>query len=407
MNPEIRKLLTERAGLVKQSREILDRASAENRETTAEERQTINQLLDRVASITEDVDLKKRQIDLESELARSFAAVPEPDTTRELKPRDTPEMRSAFVRYLRSGREGVSESEMRALQSDKPDAGGYIIPPQQFMNTLIKAKDNFVILRGLATQVTVQSAMSLGAPSLDNDPADPAWTSELLIGTEDSTMSFGKRELTPHPLAKYIKVSRKLMRMAANVEALVVQRLGYKQGVTEENAFLNGSGTNQPLGLFTASNNGIATTRDVSTGNTTTSMTFDGLINAKYSLKQQYWANARWIFHRDGVKQVAQLKNGDGQYIWRESVQYGDPDRILGMPVLMSEYAPSTFTASQYVGILGDFSNYWIADALNLEIQMLYELFAATNQVGVVVRSETDGMPVLGEAFARVQLAAT
>jgi HK97 family phage major capsid protein len=301
----------------------------------------------------------------------------------------------------------VSEQEMRALQSDKPDAGGYIIPPQQFMNTLIQAKDNFVVLRGLATQVTVQSAMSLGAPSLDNDPADPAWTSELLIGSEDSTMSFGKRELTPHPLAKYIKVSRKLMRMAANVEALVVQRLGYKQGVTEENAFLNGTGANQPLGVFTASNNGIPTTRDVSTGNEDTAMTFDGLINAKYSLKQQYWANARWIFHRDGVKQVAQLKNGDGQYIWRESVQFGDPDRILGMPVMMSEYAPNTFTASQYVGILGDFSNYWIADALNLEIQMLYELFAATNQVGVVVRSETDGMPVLGEAFARVQLAAT
>jgi hypothetical protein len=35
----------------------------------------------------------------------------------------------------------------------------------------------------------------------------------------------------------------------------------------------------------------------------------------------------------------------------------------------------------------------------------LDELFAATNQVGLVIRSETDGMPVLAEAFARVTLA--
>jgi len=36
--------------------------------------------------------------------------------------------------------------------------------------------------------------------------------------------------------------------------------------------------------------------------------TVDGLINAKFSLKGQYWANAEWLFHRDAVKQIAKLK---------------------------------------------------------------------------------------------------
>ena len=76
------------------------------------------------------------------------------------------------------------------------------------------------------------------------------------------------------------------------------------------------SGASQPLGLFTASDNGISTGRDVSTGNTSTSMTFDGLMEAKYSLKGQHQMNAEWLFHRDGVKQLAKLKDGDGQYIW-------------------------------------------------------------------------------------------
>lgn len=78
---------------------------------------------------------------------------------------------------------------------------------------------------------------------------------------------------------------------------------------------------------------------------------------------------------------------------------------LLGSPFNMSEYAPNTFTTGQYVGIFGDFSNYWIADALDMQVQRLVELYAATNQTGLIGRMETDGMPVLAEAFARVKLA--
>lgn len=275
----------------------------------------------------------------------------------------------------------------------------------QFVRDMIKAVDNMVFIRQWATKNDVTSAESLGVASLDNDPADPSWVAELNFGSEDSTMSFGRRELHPHPLAKYIKVSKKLVRTVPSVETLVRDRLAYKFAVTEESAFMTGSGANQPLGVFTASANGISTARDVSTGNETTSIKFDGLYEAKYTLKQQYWPRARWVFHRDAVKQIAKLKDGEGRYIWSESQRIGEPDRLLGLPVYMSEYAPNTFTTGLYVGILGDFSYYWISDALTMEIEVLRELYAATNQVAIVARKETDGMPVLAEAFVRVTLA--
>jgi HK97 family phage major capsid protein len=189
------------------------------------------------------------------------------------------------------------------------------------------------------------------------------------------------------------------------VEALVRARMAYKFAVSQEKAFMTGTGVNQPLGLFTASANGIPTSRDVSTGNTATSLTFDGLIEAKYSLKGQYWNNADWIFHRDALKMLTKLKDGEGQYIWRESVRDGEADRLLGRPIVMSEYAPNTFTASLYVGLLGDYSNYWIADALDFQVQVLKELYAETNQTGYIGRLETDGMPTMAESFSRVKLA--
>lgn len=400
-------LREKRANLVRQAREILERAEEENRELSQEEQNRWDALMDEVNRIGERVERMERQAELERELAqptREPVARPEPAGQEDRVAQWQAEQAHALRRFLRET-DGPNRIHLRALQSDADVYGGYLVTPVQFVQDLIKAVDNLVFVQQWATVYQVPNANSLGAPSLDNDPADPTWTSELAIGSEDSTMSFGRRELQPHPLAKYIKVSRKLLRQVPDVEALVRQRLAYKFAVTAENAYLNGSGSGQPLGVFVASSDGISTSRDVSTGNTTTSIQFDGLIEAKYTLKQQYWPRARWMFHRDGVKQIAKLKDGDGQYLWRESVRVGEPDRVLGFPVYMSEYAPNTFTTGQYVGLLGDWSFYWIAIALEMDLQRLVELYAATNQVGFIGRLEADGMPVLEEAFVRVTLA--
>ena len=278
--------------------------------------------------------------------------------------------------------------------------------PEQFVHQLIKFMDDSVFIRGLATVFQVPTAASLGAPSLDADISDADWTTELATGDEDNTMAFGKRNLHPHPFAKLVKISRQLLRQAMmNPETLVQQRLAYKFAITEEKGFATGTGAGQPLGLFTASSQGISTGRDVSADNTTTSITFDGLINALYSLKVQYHKNASWVFHRDAIKQIAKLKDGDSNYIWQPSVIPGRPDMILGRPLVMSEYVPNTFTTGLYVGMIADFSHYWIADAMDMQVQRLDELYARTNQVGFIGRKETDGMPVLEEAFARVTLA--
>jgi HK97 family phage major capsid protein len=279
-----------------------------------------------------------------------------------------------------------------------------MVASEQFVDILIKAVDDAVFIRQRATKFRLDSAASMGSPYLAADPADADWTAEIATGSEDSTMSFGKRELHPHPLAKRIKVSNKLLRQSPRADGLVQSRLAYKFGISQEKGFMTGSGANQPLGIFTASANGISTSRDVSTGNAATAPTFDGLISAKFGLKGQYWNKAEWLFHRDVLAVVAKLKDGEGQYLWRESVRAGEPDRLLNLPVMMSEYAPNTLTTGLYVGALGDYSNYWIADALDMQVQRLVELYAETNQTGFIGRLESDGMPVLEEAFVRVKL---
>lgn len=442
MDQRARELMEKRAANIAQARGIYETADSETREATTEEATRFDALMDEGAAWKAEADRRVALETAENELAETRGRQTETataaeggeaggenvevrtidlragadGTARAIAVRMTPEViaeMAAFRSYLVNGFGGLPGAERdllenRALQADSGAAGGFLYAPEVFQAELIKAKDNLVFMRQIARVLPpLTSADSLGAPSLDTDPSDPAWTAELSIGAEDTTMAFGKRQLRPHPLAKYIKVSKTLVRKTAgSAEALVRDRLAYKQAVAEENGFLNGTGATQPLGVFTASDDGIGTGRDVATGNTTTSIMTDGLQEAVYSLTAAYRQGCVWVFHRSGVKQIAKLKDGEGRYLWERSIVAGQPDRLLTFPVYESEYAPSTFTTGLYVGILGNFAiGYWIVDALTAQIQVLLELYAAANQNGYIIRSESDGMPVDANAFARVTLA--
>jgi len=312
----------------------------------------------------------------------------------------------AFIKAIRYGRHSLEGAENRALQADQDIYGGFLVMPQTLAAEIIQSLRDEVFMRQISRVIPCERADSLGVPALDNDCGDPTWTAEIKTGSEDSTMSFGKRELHPHPLARRIKVSNKLLRSALiEPDQLLRQHLTSVFSEVEENAFLNGTGANQPLGVFTASDDGISTSRDVSTDNEETTIKADGLINALYTLKSQYLKNASWILHRDAVKQIRKLKDGEGNYLWQPGLAADKPDTILSKPFHVSEYAPNTFTTGLYVGIVGDFRFFWIADALLMQIQVLDQLYAETNQTGFIGRKETDAMPVLEEAFVRVKLA--
>ena len=403
MTTKLNDLRHERGEVVAEARKLLDRADAEKRSSlSADDEAKYNELMDKQDELRKSIQREERQIELDRELAGKIAQ--EEKAERHSESKAELEMRG-LGGFIRDGERGMTE-EFRNLQQGVNTKGGYLVP-EQFSAQLLKDLDDSVFMRQLATVLpTLTTGASIGVPTLDTDPGDADWTSEIATVTEDTDMTLGKRELSPELCSKLIKVSDRLIRTAAlSPEQIVRERLAYKFSITEEKAFLNGNGAGQPLGIFTASNDGISTSRDISTGNQATSITFDGLMEAKYGVKSGYASNGSWLFHRDAVKQISKLKDGNGQYIWQQSVQVDGPDTILGRPVYESEYAPNTFTTGQYVGMFGDFSYYWIVDSMMMEVQRLNELYAASNQVGFIGRKETDGMPALEAAFSRVTLA--
>lgn len=316
---------------------------------------------------------------------------------------------SAWNAYLAN--KPLSHEQFAALQSDNATQAGYLTASEQFASELLKEVDDLVFVRQYARVHTVTEADALGIRKRTNRADTFGWSDELTVSDEDTSLAYGKKVLTPHHLTGQIKVSRDLVRRATvSADQIVREEMARNAGEKMEDGFLTGNGNKQPLGVFTASSDGISTSRDVITGSTT-SILADSLINAKYALKSQYRNGSRgalrWLFHRDAVSIIAKLKDSDNHYMFRpgQGVTGDDPDRLLGIPLDESERAPNTFTDGNYCGLLANWRYYEIADALDMEIQVLTELDARTNQIGYIGRLKCDGMPTLEEAFVRLKCA--
>jgi HK97 family phage major capsid protein len=394
----IAELRQKRASLIEEVRKVQNAAT--NGILSADDLGKVEKIEKDIESIEKNVAIAERQAEREKEIAQTSAPL-SGDAN------DGAEARAK--KYAADFRHYLVTGERRDLSADTAGEGGNIVVPTQLSATLIKKLDDLLHIRQFATKETLTAFANLGVPTISADPEDADWTTEVAAVDTDTSLAFGKRTMTPNMLSKLVKVSMKLMQVSSRgPEEIVNERLAYKFAVAQEKSFLTGNGTGKPLGIFVASANGINTDRDVSTDNTTTAITSDGLQNALYSVKAQYRKNGKWLFHRDAVKMIRKLKtgiSGDTTYVWQAGLTPGQPDTLLGYPVLESEFVPNTFTTGLYIGAFCDLTKYMIVDQIPYSIQRLNELYAGTNQVGFIGRMSTDGAPVDSLGFARVKLA--
>lgn len=414
---DLKRMIEERAHAWERMKALHDAARDESRDLEGEEITEYENLEARLTELDEQIDTRQTEREARSErFAEREARYNSPErrnvavldnSQHQESPADNSAAMDEFRSFIRGDIPAAAARVLRSMQADNDVTGGYLIAPQQIASSILQNVDDATFIRRLAHIEQVTTADGLGIVSLDGDLEDAEWTGELGPPKLDDGLEFGRRALKPNLLMKEVKVSHALIRRTTGrAEDLVLSRMAYRFGITLEKAYLLGDGQEKPLGIFTPSPLGISTARDVSTDMTTTAITADGLIEVQHSIKPAYWPNLRWLFHRDAIKKIRKLRvANEEQYIWQPGLQAGVPNTILDMPYDMSEFVPNTFTASNYVGALCDWRYYWIVDALRFQIQVLHEFYTRNNQNGYIGRLETDGMPVLEEAFARIKLA--
>jgi len=103
---------------------------------------------------------------------------------------------------------------------------------------------------------------------------------------------------------------------------------------------------NKPFGLLQYVDGGTADDRHPGDNlavveTATATIAADELVDFLYLLPAPYRAGATWLMNSSTAARLAKLKDGDGNYLWREAFTAGQPAALLGYPVEIDEGMPS------------------------------------------------------------------
>ena len=180
---------------------------------------------------------------------------------------------------------------------------------------------------------------------------------------------------------------------------------GYQDLLAEKLAV--GTGSDEPTGIFT-SITGTAVTVSL-----TTAGTFDGaqLDKVWAGLEEKFRGSSSWFMSVDVENRIRAFSAGDNYNRFTVDQSAGGLMVLNGRQVVLSDYAPSyagVTTGASNILVLGDFSNFVVAQRVGMNVELVPHLFGATNnrptgQRGWFAYARVGSDAVVKNAFRRLQ----
>ena len=251
-----------------------------------------------------------------------------------------------------------------------PGTGAFYAPAaaDEAIRTVIASEN---VIRSLATNLKKYDGNSKIWAAESDDYA--AFVPEgAPIPGFDAEDDFTRFAVGCYKVAGLIKLSSAFVRDADfDIRKYVSGRMGKSFAKTEENAFVSGSGLNEPTGL-------LHETEGAETGVTTDALSYDDCIDLFFSVKPEYRAHAVWLMNDRTALALRKLKDADGNYLWNSA-----NDTILGRPVRICNEMPDIAAGTKPI-LFGDLAYYWIVDRSPVSMKALEERFIMNDQIGYV-----------------------
>ena len=388
---KIMDLKNKRAQLWEASKKYLEDHRGEDGLVPAEDTANYEKMLDNVKALGDEISRLENQKEIEDMLSAPTSmpvkTAPSEKKPKNVKPTATDEYSKAFWDMITNrGDQLVVRND---LSVGVDENGGYTVP-DEFSSQLLQKLEENNIFRSLATVIRTNSGTHKIPIALDTMEA--SWIDEGEEIPETDT-KFGQTTLSAYKLGTTIKSSNELLHDSAfDLASYIATRFGVAMGTAEEKAFLSGTGEKQPTGILNDTNG-------AETGVTTSSATvsFDDIFDLYYSLRAPYRRNAAFLCNEALMLTLMKLKDNNGNYIWKPSLDIAKPDTILGRPVYTSVYMPEVASGNKAV-LFGDYKYYYVADRQARTFKRLNELYARTDQVGFITTQRVDGKLILPEA---------
>lgn len=351
---------------------------------TSEDEQKYDRMEARLAEVEADMRNRGRREKLES----SEAELDKPTLQIRQTPRTGTDVGSTEYRdaFLASCASGIPTPELRVMVEGTGSLGGFTVP-QALEAALVAELDapgniraQVPVLQATTdvTKIPIEAAIGSGEWVLESGTISPA----------DATLA--EKSAEPAKVAAAVTVTAELIQDSIlNIESWLGTVLGRRIAQTQEAAFMSGSGTNQPEGLFT-----LATA-------TTTAMSSDALITFFFTLAAQYRANATWVMNDFSLAVIRKLKDDDGRYLWlpaetNADLRAGITGTLMGKPVVVNNHGAN----NEYV--LADLDlAYRIYERGPTTMLMDPYSKALSGQIDLIATRRVDGLGIIADAIVQ------
>ncbi|HEX8573352.1 MAG TPA: phage major capsid protein [Allosphingosinicella sp.] len=318
---------------------------------------------------------------------------------------------SPFVdSYLRKGVEtGV---ELKALSSVTEAAGGYAVP-EEIDSEIGRLLTAISPIRAIANVVRVGSAGYRKLVTAGGTPS--GWVSETAGRPETATPTFIEvappfGELYANPAASQAMLDD----AAFDVEAWLAQEIATEFARAEGSAFVLGNGINRPKGFLASPSSAQAdparpfgTLQFLTTGAAgafPANHPGDKLIDLVQTLRPPYRQGAVFVMNSATASIIRKFKTSTGGFLWQPSLVAGQPDSLLGYPVVEAEDMPDVAADSLSVAFGNFRAGYLIAE--RTETQILRDPFTNKPFVHFYATRRVGGQVANSEAIKLLKFAA-
>lgn len=311
--------------------------------------------------------------------------------------------------YLRKGLE--SGLELKALAGTTDSAGGYAVP-EEIDSEIGRLLTAISPIRAIANVVRVGSAGYRKLVTAGGTPS--GWVSETAGRPETATPTFIEvappfGELYANPAASQAMLDD----TAFDVEAWLAQEIANEFARAEGSAFVGGNGINRPKGFLagptsaqTDSSRPFGTLQVLATGAAGGfgANPGDKLIDLVQTLRPPYRQGASFVMNSATASAIRKFKTADGAFLWQPGLATGQPDTLLGYPVIEAEDMPDVAADSLSIAF-GNFRiGYLIAE--RTETQILRDPYTNKPFVHFYATKRIGGQVANSEAIKLLKFAA-
>jgi HK97 family phage major capsid protein len=334
-----------RAKAWESAKALLDQATEEKRDLTAEEQvqfDRINSELDERAAAIDNVRKIEEREAKAAELARGFeiatgASASDGDLLR-----------------------AIARGEVRSHEFRTLTPNSNLVPVTFFDQVWQKAREVGPMLR-VSNILTTASGEDIRFPQLTAYSTSSQVAAGGTIAASDPT--FASVVLGAYKQAFLVAVAEELLSdSGVDLEGELARAGGNSIGFAVNTALTTGSGSDAPNGAVTASTLGV-------TGTAAAGLpTGDNIIDLFYSLDGAVRASNAFAFMASPttISSIRKLKDTTGQYLFQPSLALGTPDTLLGRPLIENPAMASGTSAKSILA--GDWNAYRVRVAGGLNV---------------------------------------